>query len=68
MDGRQRLSSEAHRADCFQVLQRADFAGGVALQGHWQFISRYALAVVFYRDQPDAASQQPHSNLPGACV
>jgi hypothetical protein len=38
-DGGQRLAAKAHGGDRFQVLQRADLAGGVAAQRQRQFLA-----------------------------
>ena len=47
VDSRQRLAPKAHGHDRFEVIQVADLAGGVALQGRGQLVRGDAAAVVF---------------------
>ena len=63
VDGGQRLAAKTHGGHRLQVLQAANLAGGVALEGNRQFSRRNAHAVVLYRNQPHAAGQQPHRDV-----
>jgi hypothetical protein len=67
-DGGQRLAAEAHGGHAFELGQRADLAGGVALEGQRQLLGRDAAAVVLDHDGPDAAGHQPHGDLVGARI
>ena len=67
-NGRQRLTAKAHGRDRFQIVQIADFAGGVALHGQRQLLLGNACAVVFYRDQTHATGLQTHGDLRGARI
>ena len=40
----------------------------MAFEGHWQLLAQNACAIVFHRNQPHAAGQEPHRDLTGACV
>ena len=54
-DGRQRLAAKAERRDGEQVLDVAQFAGGVALEGQQRVVAQHAAAVVDDADQPPPA-------------
>jgi len=59
---------KAHGDHGFQVVQIADLAGGVAAQGHGQFVAGNADAVVFDRDQAHPPGQQAQRDLRGAGI
>ena len=67
-DGGQGFAAETHGGDRFQVVQRADLAGGMAAQCHRQLFARDAVAIVLDPDAAHAAGQQPHCHLAGAGV
>lgn len=58
----QTLAAEAQRGDRFQVVQRRDLAGGVAVQRQRQVVGGDAGAVVRHPDQLDAALGQVHAD------
>ena len=62
-NGCQRLAPKAFGGDRFQIVQTADFAGGVALQGNRHLLGWYAAAIVFNGNQAHAASHQAHRDL-----
>ena len=45
-DARQRFAAKAETADTLEIIQRGDFAGGVARERKRQFVARDARAVV----------------------
>ena len=53
-DRGQRLAAEAERGDTFEVVERANFRGGVAGQRQREFIPGDAAAIVGNTDQLDA--------------
>ena len=67
-DGGQRLPAKAHGADRFQVVQRADLAGGMAAQCQRQLGRLDADAVVFHHDAAHAAGHQLDVDLRGAGI
>ena len=68
IDSGQRFAAKAHGRHALQVVQVADLAGGVALEGDGQLVAQDALAVVFHADQAHTAGQQPQGDLGGAGV
>ena len=66
--GGQGLTAKTHGLHTLQVVQAADFAGGVALERGGQFCAGYAAAVVFDRDQAHAAGEQAQGDLAGPGV
>ncbi|MNM52975.1 hypothetical protein D3C81_640660 [compost metagenome] len=67
-DGRERLAPEAEREHGFQFVERGDLAGGVAREGHGQFVGRNAAAVVRDDHAPHAALLEPDGQLRGAGI
>ena len=67
-DGRQRLAAEAERGDGEQVLDVAQLAGGVALEGQQGVVAQHAAAVVGDADQAAAAGFDLDAQLGGAGV
>ena len=55
IDGRQRLAPKAHGHHRLQVVQRGNLAGGMASERQRQLFARNAQAVVFHRNQANAA-------------
>ena len=67
-DRRQRLAAEAHRGHRLEVVERADLAGGVALERERQLGRLDADAVVLDQDGAHAARDQADVDLRGAGV
>ena len=65
---RQRFTPKTHGRHRFQVLQVADLAGGMALEGHRQLFRGNAASVVFDADQPNPTGAQTHMNLAGTGI
>ena len=63
-DGGQRLAAEAERADAQQVVQIAQFARRVALEGESDFVRRDAAAVIGDADTLQPAAAHIHDDLP----
>jgi hypothetical protein len=62
------LAAKPHGADRLQIVQAGDLAGGVAFERGGQFLARNARAIIFNRDQPHTAGQQPQRDLRGPGV
>ena len=62
-DGRQRLAAKTQRGDGEQVLDVAQFAGGVAFEGQQRVVAQHAAAVVHDADQPPAARFHLHAQI-----
>ncbi len=62
------LSAKPHGGDRFEIGQRGDLAGRVALQRERQLFARDAAPVVGHRQRPHAAGAEPHRDLLRACV
>ena len=65
---RQRFTPKTHGRHRFQVLQVADLAGGMALEGHRQLFRGNAATVVFDADQPNPTGAQTHMNVAGTGI
>ena len=64
----QPLATKTQRADMLQIVQRANLAGGVAVQRQGQIVGGNAAAVVVHPNQADAALGQIHRHPAGASV
>jgi hypothetical protein len=62
-DARQRLSAEAERADCRQVINRADLARRVPFQREQRIVPVHPAAVIDHAHERDAAAPDAHSTL-----
>ncbi len=67
-DGGQRLAAKAHRGHPFQIAERTDLAGGMALQRQRQLAGLDACTVVLDHDRAHATGRQPQIDLPCAGV
>ena len=67
-DTGQTFATKAHAGNAFQIVQRADFAGGMAVQCQGQVIGSNAAAVVTDADVFDATLLQGDVDFAGACV
>ena len=67
-NGCQGLTPKAHRRHRLQFGQRADLAGGVALQGQGQVFGGDARTIVLHHQRTHAAGHQTHSDLHGAGI
>jgi hypothetical protein len=54
-DRRQRFAAKAERGDRFEIVERRDLAGGMALHRQQQFLRGDTTAIVAYPDQAHAA-------------
>ena len=66
--GGQGLAAKTHGLHTLQVVQAADFAGGVALERGGQFRAGDAATVVFDRDQAHTTGEQTQGDLAGPSV
>ena len=66
--GGQGLTAKTHGLHTLQIVQAADFAGGVALERGGQFRAGDAAAVVFDRDQSNPTGEQAQADLAGPSV
>jgi hypothetical protein len=64
----QPFTAKTQRAHLFQVVQRGNLAGGVAVQRQRQVIRRNAAAVIGDADQLDAALGQVDGDLAGTGI
>ncbi len=67
-DGGQRFAAEAERGDGEQILDVAQFAGGVALEGQQGVVAQHAAAIVGNADQAAAAGFDFHAHIGRARV
>jgi hypothetical protein len=67
-DRRERLAAEPHRRHLLEIVERADLAGGVALERQRQFGGLDAAAVVLDQDGAHAACHETHADLRAAGV
>ena len=67
-DRGQCLAAKPHRRHAFQIEQRADLAGGMALERQRQLVRRDAAAVVLDHDAAHATGDQAHADLRGAGI
>ena len=66
--GGQGLTAKTHGLHTLQIMQTADFAGGVALERGGQLVAGDAAAVVFDRDQSNPTGEQAQGDLAGPGV
>ena len=64
----QPFSAKPERGDGFELIQRVDLAGGVAVQCQRQIVRQHAATVVCHPDQADAATGQFDLDGPGAGI
>ena len=67
-NGGQRFTAKTHGGNRFEVLQRPDLAGRMALERHGQLGRRNAQPVVFDPDHAHAGCRQAHHNIGGPCI
>ncbi len=67
-DGRQRLAAKPERGDGEQILDVAQLAGGVALEGQQGVVAQHAAAIVDDADQAPAAGFDFDAEIGGAGV
>ena len=67
-DRRQRLAAEAERRDREQILDVAQLAGGVALEGEQGIVAQHAAAIVDDADQAPPAGFHFHAHFRRARV
>ena len=67
-DGGQRLAAEPQGGDREQVLDIAQLAGGMALEGQQRVVAQHAAAVVQHADEPPAARFDFHPQVRRAGV
>ena len=62
------LAAEAHRGDVIQILQRAQLAGGMALQRQKGIIAVHARAIIAHADKTATAIHHIHLDAPRAGI
>ncbi|EEG24102.1 hypothetical protein EIKCOROL_01183 [Eikenella corrodens ATCC 23834] len=67
-DAGQPFAAKTHAAHVFQILQRGDFAGGVAGEGEREVVGVDAAAVIGHADEADAAAGQLNLDAGGAGI
>ncbi len=68
VNGRQSLATKAHGLHGLQIVERGDFAGGVAFERQRQLIAGDATAVILHRNQAHTPRHQAQGDVCCACV